>query len=329
MGKDNTYIVYGSDGYLKSKFVGDLLKKIDIKQPCNLTTFKEDFELYEIIDATQTIPFAEEKRCVVVYNFAWESLTKKEVAGFLTFLANVSDQSFLIFLRTEPKLNAAATKLLNSFGEFATLKELNAMTGLALINFVISEFEASGIKISRVCASSLTNLCSLNLHFIMLEISKLCAYANAFQKNVIEQSDIDLMIKTNLEQSAFEISKAIVQGDLKLAHKTLSGMMKNNGPPSLIVAAISTLFIDLLRTKIASLCKITPETFSADFADVYKGKMFRIQNAYKLASKYTLNSIILCIDILSALDVDLKNHSDDSQTSIQEVLCRIHMCLTP
>ncbi|MDR2817580.1 MAG: DNA polymerase III subunit delta [Oscillospiraceae bacterium] len=328
MGKDNTYIIYGSDSYLKSKFVEDLLREINIQQPCNLTTFKEDFKLYEIIDATQTIPFAEKKRCVLVYDFAWENLNKKEVASFLAFLANVSDQSYLVFLRTENKLNATATRLLSSFEEFVTLKELNAMAEPALVNFVVSKFEAKGIKISRTHASTLVSLCSHDLHFIMLEISKLCAYTSAFKKDALEQSDIDLMIKTNLEQSAFEISKAIVQGNLKLAHQTLSGMMKNNEPPSLIVAAVSSLFIDLLRAKIASLCKVAPETVLTDFADVYKNKMFRIQNAYRLASKHSLNSIIRCIDILSTLDVYLKNNSDDSQTSIQEALCRIHMCLT-
>jgi DNA polymerase III delta subunit len=328
LGRENTFVIYGADNYRKYEFLDQLLQQIGIKYLCNFSILKDEYELCEIINIAQTIPFAEEKRCVVVHNFQWEVLPAKQQEHFLKFLNHVPQQTFLIFFRSELKLTAACFKFITYIKDCATLKEFNLMSDLQLLEFIVSKVKKNGQQISKTNAAHLIKRCSSNLQAIAQEITKLCAHAAACARKSIEESDIDLMTPSSVEQSAFEITKSLLKEDLHLAQIQLSCLLKNNSQPPMIVAAISTLFLDLVRVKIAMLENISSTVFLSDFNDIYKGKAFRVQNAYKLAQSHSMAAIVAYLSVLSDLDVDLKSNFLVQHNSLQDAICRLHMHLT-
>ena len=75
----NLYVIYGSNAKAKQEFVQKLISTSDISEEFNKTVLKDDFSLEDIITTAQTVPFGAGNRCVIVYDFLWEKLKKKEL----------------------------------------------------------------------------------------------------------------------------------------------------------------------------------------------------------------------------------------------------------
>ncbi|MDR1354496.1 MAG: DNA polymerase III subunit delta [Oscillospiraceae bacterium] len=327
MGKNNVYIVYGTDGYLKKHFVSNLLRQVGVAHACNLTILSDDFEFGEMMSIAQTVPFAEDKRCVIVKDFFDVPLESKAKGLFIDFLCNVASQTILIFLQTASKQIAATTKLFASVGDIATIKEFNAMPTTELLDFVAARICENDKKVEKAALRLLVSRCASNLHTILLEVDKLCSFANALKKTTIEIADIELLVAGNIEQSAFEISKMLTAGELSRAQHLFAQLAKKQEQLSLLVAAIATLFMDMLRAKIADVNRIPPAVLAIDLASVFNGKSFRVQAAYNLARKYSSDAIVRCIHLLSDLDVALKTTRADQVSLAQEALCGIYLTL--
>ena len=323
----NLYVIYGSDLKAKQEFVQNLISDSDILEEFNKTTLRDDFTLEDIITTAQTVPFGAGKRCVIVYDFLWEKLKKKELKVLEKCLSSLSSNTMLIFVRTEENLLQPAKKLLTTVFAVAEIVELNVLSEQESAEMLQNMFSKEHIKINKLSCADIVERCKNDPLLLGNEFAKLCAYAKAFNKKQIAEEDIDLMVSYEPEQNIFKLGNAVLKGDLNYAYSVLTKLFAQAQQSTAIVGSLRFVFSDLLIAKLALMGRHSEAELHNDFKNTFKGKTFRIKNALKTAQNFSLEAICNCITILKEADVTLKTSAAEPQGVLQEAICKLNLCL--
>ena len=323
----NLYVIYGSDLKAKQEFVQKLISDSDITEAFNKTILKDDFSLEDIITTAQTVPFGAGNRCVVVYDFLWEKLKKKELKILEECLSSLSNNTTLIFVRTEENLLQPAKKLLTTLFASAEVMELNIQSEQESAEILQDMFRGEHIKISKFSCADIVERCKNNPLLLSNEFAKLCAYAKAFNKEQIAEEDIDLMVSYEPEQNIFKLGNAVLKGDLNYAYSALTKLFAQEQQATAIVGSLRFVFSDLLIAKLALMERHSEAELQNNFKNTFKGKTFRIKNALKTAQNFSLEAICNCVTILKEADISLKTSAAEPQGVLQEAICKLNLCL--
>lgn len=323
----NLYVIYGSDLKAKQEFVQKLISDSDITEAFNKTILKDDFSLEDIITTAQTVPFGAGNRCVVVYDFLWEKLKKKELKILEECLSSLSNNTTLIFVRTEENLLQPAKKLLTTLFASAEVMELNIQSEQESAEILQDMFRGEHIKISKFSCADIVERCKNNPLLLSNEFAKLCAYAKAFNKEQIAEEDIDLMVSYEPEQNIFKLGNAVLKGDLNYAYSALTKLFAQAQQATAIVGSLRFVFSDLLIAKLALMERHSEAELQNNFKNTFKGKTFRIKNALKTAQNFSLEAICNCVTILKEADISLKTSAAEPQGVLQEAICKLNLCL--
>ena len=323
----NLYVIYGSDLKAKQEFVQKLITASNISEAFNKTTLKDGFTLEDIITTAQTVPFGIDNRCVIVYDFLWEKLKKKELKMLEELLNSLSNNTILVFVRTEENLLQPAKKMLATVFDTAKVVELNIRSEQKSAEMLQNMFRGEQIKISKVSCTDIIERCKNDPLLLSNEFAKLCAYAKAFNKKQIAEEDIDLMVSYESEQNIFKLGNAVLKGDLNYAYSALTKLFVQAQQSTAIVGSLRFVFSDLLIAKLALMGHHTETELQNDFKNTFKGKTFRIKNALKTAQNFSLKAICNCITILKEADIALKTSAAEPQGVLQEAICKLNLCL--
>lgn len=323
----NLYVIYGSDVKAKQEFVQKLISTSDISEEFNKTVLKDDFSLEDIITTAQTVPFGAGNRCVIVYDFLWEKLKKKELKILEECFNSLSSNTMLIFVRTEENLLQPAKKLLTTLFASAEVMELNIRSEQESAEMLQNMFRGEHIKINKLSCANIVERCKNNPLLLSNEFAKLCAYAKAFNKEQITEEDIDLMVSYEPEQNIFKLGNAVLKGDLNYAYSALTKLFAQAQQSTAIVGSLRFVFSDLLIAKLALMERHSEAELQNDFKNTFKGKTFRIKNAFKTAQNFSLEAICNCITILKEADIALKTSAAGPQGVLQEAICKLNLCL--
>ena len=323
----NLYVIYGSDLKAKQEFVQKLISDSDITEAFNKTILKDDFSLEDIITIAQTVPFGAGNRCVVVYDFLWEKLKKKELKILEECLSSLFNNTTLIFVRTEENLLQPAKKLLTTLFASAEVMELNIRSEQESAEMLQNMFRGEHIKINRLSCADIVERCKNDPLLLSNEFAKLCAYAKAFNKEQITEEEIDLMVSYEPEQNIFKLGNAVLKGDLNYAYSALTKLFAQAQQSTAIVGSLRFVFSDILIAKLALMGRHSEAELQNDFKNTFKGKTFRIKNALKTAQNFSLEAICNCITILKEADIALKTSAAEPQGVLQEVICKLNLCL--
>lgn len=323
----NLYVIYGSDLKAKQEFVQKLISDSDILEEFNKTTLRDDFTLEDIITTAQTVPFGAGKRCVIVYDFLWEKLKKKERKVLEKCLSSLSSNTMLIFVRTEENLLQPAKKILTTVFTSAEIVELNVRSEQESAEMLQDMFSKEHIKINKLYCADIVERCKNDPLLLGNEFAKLCAYAKAFNKKQIAEEDIDLMVSYEPEQNIFKLGNAVLKGDLNYAYSALTKLFAQAQQSTAIVGSLRFALSDLLIAKLALMGRHSEAELHNDFKNTFKGKTFRIKNALKTAQNFSLEAICNCVTILKEADISLKTSAAEPQGVLQEAICKLNLCL--
>ena len=89
----------------------------------------------------------------------------------------------------------------------------------------------------------------------------------------------------------------------------------------MILGVLNMTFIDLYRAKTAMLSGKTAQDVRERYN--YRGKEFRMKNAFRDAAKYSVKTLRECLEILSEADIKLKTTKNDGRIVVEQVLASI------
>ena len=153
------------------------------------------------------------------------------------------------------------------------------------------------------------------------ELNKVCAYVNSGE---IEKEHIDKTVIISVEAKIFLLSRMIVRGEADNAYENLANLFKLREDPIAILGVLSKAFVDMYRVKAAREAGVQNIRMAEEFpANVYKNKLFTLDNAATDIKNYSVTQLKNALDILSDADRRLKSTGEDGKTVLEELILRL------
>lgn len=308
------YIFYGEEGFLIKSAIKKILNACVSKalfEFNNKKLFFDDFSFDEIEAFLNLVPLCSLKRVLILKDVDISKISVADINNIKTILKNMPDSSiFIVTLKFEEpniKKNAKFKKLLNLY-EDSTAVEFKLKTKEWLINSFSKRLIEKGFSISRQNIDLLICRSSKSIEAISMELGKICAFLGHGE---IKKEHILLFTRNEIQHSVFDIAKNLLSGKRKHAVEIFYNIYSEGVNIYNIFGAIAACFVDFYRAKCAKLCGVGVSDL-LEFYD-YKGKEFRIKNAFLLCNEFSMEILRKYVVLLCDIDIDLKtkNISED------------------
>lgn len=316
------YVLYGKEPFLVKDVAHKIINKIvpDSAKGFNYNRFSGDeFSLDDVEDVVQMVPVLNEKRVVLLDGISVDKFLKKDIDKIKEILNKVPETTVLIITVNDPDINIKSSsklkQLITAFGKNGLAVDFGLRSSGELTKILYKYVLDHGGNINKSSLYFLIERCGLSLDFLMVQLDKILAFAGSRE---ITKSDITLLTELNIENSVFDMTKQILQGNIKNVIIILDNLFKSQTSPVAILGAVNMCFIDLYRAKCMQMAGEN-ERAILDFYS-YKGREFRIRNARRDCSKYSINKLRECILELSDVDFKMKTTGLDPKILIEKAI---------
>lgn len=323
------YLLYGEESYLKQYYAGLISEK---SVPKGFETFNlhklegKETTFDEIADAAEQLPMMAERTCVLVRDFDLKALKGAQREKLEAFLADPPETCSVVFwmdtIEVSPKQSRDWQGLIKLFAKSGSAVNLGRRTAADLTRQLCASAKKRGGVLSPDIASYLVSFSGSDLHILVNELDKLCAYAAGRE---ITQADIDAVCIKSVEATAFDMVKALLRGNYADAYRMLDTLFAQKTEPVMIAGALISSYVDMYRAKAALSSGERTEAVAQAFN--YKGREFRLRYAAQDASRLTLEQLRECLDVLSEADESLKSTRTDKRLVLEEAMLRLK-CIT-
>lgn len=323
----NVYWLYGDEDYLLDYYTKRLLLSMDIKSGADMGAVKFDGKtpLDEIIAEAITPSWFAERKCVIVDDFPIYSQSAAQAEEFFEFVNSVPDFSVVIFknlvLDKKTRKGAGFASAVKKMQKFCGIAELLKRDDKGIVKFLKYEINKRGCDISPADCRYFIERCGTDMYLLAGELEKLCV---AKKEGVITKGDIENYTVPVLESGVYDMTGAISRGNYKMSMKTLDELLWQRVEPIAIVAALSGMYIDLYRAKIAKESGKGKDDILKLYD--YKSTAFRVENALRDCGGYTLKSIADSLEVLREADVALKGSAVDKTVILQRTVTKLFEC---
>ena len=319
------YFLYGKEVFLSEGYLKKLVEKVVPKgtESFNFRQFDgAELCISDIKTEVEALPLMAERKCVVLKNPNIEKMAKED---FEVLLETASDPNpstvFIIYVSAyelDAKKNAKVKKLSETVAKNGVTVDFSPKTTSELVKIIKQRVNKAGSEIENSVANYLIERCGNSLEHLSIEIDKLTSYRH---KGQITKKDIETVCGISLEASVFDLSKAMMQNNFNRAFEILDELFLSRQEPLVILGVLNMTFIDLYRAKTAMLSGKTAQDVRERYN--YRGKEFRMKNAFRDAAKYSVKTLRECLEILSEADIKLKTTKNDGRIVVEQVLASI------
>lgn len=322
---ESVYFLYGKETFLSQGYLKKLIGKAVPKgtESFNLQLFDgAALDMVSLRVETEALPLMAQRKCVVLKNPNIEKLTKSDFEELMEMVQDPNPTTvFIIFVNAydlNPKKSAKVRKLGEAAAKSGVTVDFCPKTGSELIKIIKQRAAKAGSTIESPAASYLVERCGTSLEQLTVEIDKLTAYR---PQTEITKKDIETVAGISLEASVFDLSKAMMQNNFNRAFAILDELFLCRQEPLAILAVLNMTFVDLYRAKTATLASKSVQDVCEIFA--YKGKEFRMRNAFRDVPRYSVKTLRSCLEILAEADIGLKTSRTDGRIAVEKVLSSI------
>ncbi|MBW2038925.1 MAG: DNA polymerase III subunit delta [Deltaproteobacteria bacterium] len=237
------YLLYGDEGYLIEKAVGEILATLLPPQFRELnfkSCYAEEAPSQEVIGACNTLPFLAQRRVVLVKDA--NKYSQHELEAFFPYLKSPSPTTSLIFIA-----EGMATGFLNLREVKEGLFHLRRPPQGEIPHWIRKIARELGKEISPEASEYLQEVIGRDLQGIQNELSKVSLYVG--DKGRIELGDVEGVVSELKVTSIFELTKAIGERDTKRALLSLGKIWESGEHHLKILGMIARQFRHLLMTK--------------------------------------------------------------------------------
>lgn len=323
----SVYFIYGTENYLKHTAVKEILDRCIDEEMAdfNFQHFVGDsIEVSEIIDATAQLPMMAEYRCVLVEDLDIPHLGSNEMDNFCECISSLSETTVLIIWQNDiesPAKDKKVEKVARLCAKTGNVLRLDIPRTGDIATQLCERSEKIGCHISKNDAFYLIERCGRDLTTLYSELDKLAVYSG---RKAITRETINLVCPPSVEADVYQISRSILAGKSDEAFKITERLLAQRVKPIEIFSQLMGNFIDLYRAKAASCASMKEEDIIAAFPDDYtERRKFRVTNAMRDQSRYSLADIRRYIELLYDAELALKSGGIDRQTCIEQLIARL------
>lgn len=322
------YFLYGKETFLSAGYLQKILEKAVPKGTESFNLQKFDGQSPDMVSlqvALEGMPLMAGRKCVLFTNPNLEKMKKEDFDSLLELVKDPNPTSvFLIYVNAydlNPKKMSRVKKLGDAAAKNGAVVDFAPKTQGDLVKFLKTRFQKAGLTLETPAASAMLQRCGSDLSILAAEADKLISYKGE-SGGEATRADIELVTRKSLEASVFDLSKQMLRKDASGAFHTLEDLFALREEPLAILGALNGAFLDLYRAKAAMLASKTEADVAALYPS-YRGKEFRIRNAFRDAGKTSVTVLRECISILSQADVQLKSRRCDDKAVVEQTVAAL------
>ena len=283
-----------------------------------------------IADAAEALPFFSGHKCVSVPDWDPELQDATELSKLQELLENLPETTTLVFWYPTQEPDGRKAKVKNLWkwaSQYGQVLECRRRDPSELRKVLLREAEKAGCSLSRENAGKILEYAGLDLHLLLSEMQKLCAYAlgtageNPASPPEITAAMIETLVPKTAEATAFLLANALAAGNFEGAYRHLDTLLTQNQEPIAILGALSSVYVDMYRVK-AALESGKPATAPAEYGD-YKGREFRLRSGERNARGVPLSVLRRSLALLLQADLALKGSKLSPRTVLDQLIARL------
>ena len=326
--KENLFLFTGEETFLlheqikswkeafKEKYQGDM----------NLISLDgEEVSVGEIITQIEAAPFLADKRLIFIEGLPEapkirnaDKVTKKDEERekdqqkLIDYLEKIPESSAVIFVQPNPDKRKSLYK---KIVQYATVKEFNPLSGVALNQWAQNQAKKYNTKINSGDAEYLTSLTGQDLWRVDQELRKLSAYAG---DQPVSRSVIDHLVVPTIEANVFHLTDALGTKDHRKAIQNLHRSMAAGENLRQVFYMIVRQF--RLFLQVGGYLANYPNTNPANIATSLKIHPFVARNTANQLKHFNTTELKSAYERLLEIDVGLKTSKIRITTEDQDEL---------
>ncbi len=320
-----TFFVYGSEAFLKRRAC-EL-----IGEQCMPDEFPEfNYEKLDgqrcgvdaVITALGQFPQFTDKRYVIVDDFSFSGVSDDDINYICEYIEKPTEGCTTVFryMAEGSHNDGGFRKVCECCKKFGYTMKLETPDRNGLCDILCEEAEITGARLKPSDALYLVDRCGNNLSALVGELSKLAAFAG--RKNITREM-IDTLCSASLESKVFNISKAILRGRADEAFRLTENLLLQRTAPNEIISIMSGEFVDLYRAKAAKAAGESSAQVAKTFEANYKGKGFRVDNAFRDCGNYSQALLAKYIRLINRTAVDLNSSKTDKNIRLEQLISEL------
>ncbi|MBP1558616.1 MAG: DNA polymerase III subunit delta [Oscillospiraceae bacterium] len=331
------YLLYGEESMTVERWANRLVKAAvgDTQDPFLLTRMdgREGVDPDELSDAAEALPFMAPRKCVTVEDFDPDALGSTEFSKLEQLLSDPPPTCVLIFTMKSRSPEPNRKKGEEAGGKGKKLLKLCEAKGCAAHFGVATAGDAGrlardtakkrGCVMPSAVSSALVAACGGNLHAVVCETEKLCAYAGGGELTLRQLEEVGVQ---SVEASVFDLSRAILRMDYTKAMDIVSNLMFLRESPVGILTILSSAFVDLYRAKAARSAHIADKQAMKELGYV-GGRFFLYTRAAESESRFSHEFLVKALETLSQADQKLKSSQVDGRILLEQTVTQLFVLL--
>jgi len=309
------YYFFGEDSYnlsfalhtLEQVFMPLLSSEFDKE-----IIYSEDRSLTDILGLATSFPFGSDKKLIIVRE-AEKIRDKKPLKNYVdtpaefTVLALFHNGS-ITNLKSEP---------FKTLAENGFLFEAKELKGRNLIDWLISEAEEKGKKLSEENAQVLVDIAGENRNMLEDQLEKICVYLNKEKEITIESIQ---KVSSELKQfNIFDLQNAIGLKDKSKALNVANNLLDNGAEPTFIISMLTRYF-----TGLAKITELKTKNISVqEAARIVGTHHFYYPGYVKARTLYSDQKLVEVFRALLKADISVKTTSSDNKTIVTLLIAEI------
>ncbi len=318
------YILFGDDGYLKKNYADKIGKKIaEPDDVFNYCRFPQNIDLQEVYDAVMQLPFMGDKKFVELCDYDFEHCSKTDFDKLINLISEVPDSAVFVLRFASLEVDS---KKSSKFKKIVTAAEKN--NGMAvkldhrkmpeLVKMLTDGAAKRGCKMDSAAARYLVETAGDDINLLSNELTKLCAYA---KETPITKETVDKVSVKTVEASIYNLSKFILACNTGEALSCLDELFFMRIEPIIILATVSSVYVDMLRLYAAKDEGIRIAEVAEKFG--YKGREFVLEKSLQTLKKFDFKKLSLSLEAITEADRILKSFGADSRIVLEQLIIKL------
>lgn len=275
---DKKIALIGSDSFIE-KGIEEILKGYTDFEIDKRTFFGDEIDVEDLVNFISTFPLFSDFKLSIIKRA--ESFKKLEsILDVIT-----KSESFVLLTSNDEKL----IKILKDKNKFEIIQEPKK-DKYSIFNEIISHFDALGVKISKMTAEDIYEMCGKDMQVVLNELEKLKIYYN--YKKPTSESEILEKIHYSKPENVFAYIDSYFDKNKTKASNILYQMIDNNENLN------SYFYLFVRRLQLVSAYKINPSLINE--------RGFIMEKVRKNAAVWSLNELSKCSDLVFEIDSGLK-----------------------
>ena len=265
--------------------------------------------IQEIVFDAMSLPLGSEKKVLVVTEPYFLSNEKEKVSfdkeqdfdSLIKYLHNPSSATDLIFFLETREINTK-NEVYKVLKEKAKIMPQDVLTEEMLKNMGMGIFVRKGATITQDALDELVVRCGDDVSKFTSEATKLSLY-----KNEINIDDVRLMVSARLEDNAFNMCEALIQGKISKALKIYYDLRINKEEPVRLISLLASQFRFLTQVSYLLSKNMTFDAIASEL----KCHPFRVKKSSQSLVMISQKALRNILDELYKEDFAIKSGEKD------------------